>query len=459
MEFMTHFANRQHRWKTLLALAMIVVMFSLIFAQAAFFRPVSAQSSTIDFSTEYSSGDVQVFPYLQAWYTWVNLNGTHMIFLALHSNQVQSPVSAFAGQGYNSSSGSRVFIANALLAMEVYNDTNHNGYLDANYAQGTTELKYTLIMNASQTFNTNAVQKTTTNNIPHYNWGVTYGTVQAILIRADPPGYGYTGGMAASYTNIDHVTISYDYSINKNVTYLKTSYDIGTVTLVPPTDPGVTLQGLSFSLLHTTLAVASHTLNVTAGGVPYDSQVNTDPSLVNVAQLSVDHTKTYEFLFKDNYTLETAPPVNYPAVYVAAPNASLPLGVFGGSNYTPLIRVQDYVRAQLPSIVGLPSTSDLTYANSSLIYRVSYPTWSAYGIKHDPTYVAHFAPSGASSQPPPSQPRHPTTPPESLPITILSAAVITGVVGLVVAVAALSRARKLQQPHETSDSEHKVQLA
>ena len=136
--------------RTVLASMMTMVALLAVVSQVSFFHFVSAQSSSIDLSKEYSSGDVDVFTYLQAWYTWININGTHTIFLALHSNQGQSPVSAFVGQGYNTTSGSKIFVANALLAMEVYNDTNGNGYLDANYGAGTTELKYLLVMNASR---------------------------------------------------------------------------------------------------------------------------------------------------------------------------------------------------------------------------------------------------------------------------------------------------------------------
>jgi hypothetical protein len=414
-----------------LAWMMTMIALITIVAQVPTFHSVSAQSSSIDLSKEYSSGDVDVFPYLQAWYTWININGTHTIFLALHSYQAQSPVSAFVGQGYNTSSGSKVFVANALLALEVYNDTNSNGYLDANYATGTTELKYLLGMNASQTFTPSPVLKTVTSGIAHYGWGVTYGNVQAILIKASPPNYGYTGGLAASYTSIDHVSFSYDYSLNGNTTYLKTSYDIGSVVLVPPTDPGVTLQGLSFSLLHTTLAVASHQLSVVAGSNPYDSQTSTSPSLVTAAHLTVDNGLTYEFRFRDNYTLVKPLPETHPALYVASPSNSLPTGAFNGQDYTPLIRVQDYVRNKLPDFAGLPSTSDLSYASSRLIYRISYPVWSGYGLKHDPTYVAHFVASPVSVPPFPG-----------LLILIIAAIGIVGVFMLVLVVSLISRARR-----------------
>lgn len=416
-------------------------VFSAVFLQACLLQPARAQSSSIDLSQEYSSGDVEVFPYLQAWYTWVNVNGTHTIFLALYSQEA-SPVSFFIGQAYNTSSGSRVFVANALLAMEVYNDTNGNGFLDANYAASTTELTYTLIMNASQTFTPYPVNKTSIDGTPHYRWGITYGNVQAILINATSPDYGYGGGLPASYTAIDHVSLFYDYSIIGNTTYLKTSYEIGIVTLVPPTNPGVTLQGLSLSLLHATLTVSSGQLAVVAGSAPYDSQTNTTPSLVNAAQVTVDNVLAYEFRFKDNYTLLKDPPTSYPAVYLASPSDSIPPNAFEGQWASSLIRVQDYVRASLPDIAGLPASSDFNYNSSKFLYRVSYPTWSGYALQHDPTYVAYFGPGlGPGSLPPL---------PPGLPVTILTIAIVTGFLSLVVAVNGLRIARRPAQLRDES---------
>src|SRR2546422_2419178 len=234
-----------------LALVEMIIILSTVLVQVSIFPTSRALSSSIPVSQEFVSGDVQIFSYLQAWYTWVSINGTHTIFLALHSNQGASPVSAFVGQSYNTSSGSRVFVANALMAMEGYNDTNGNGFLDADYRVPRTELLYTIIMNASQTFTTTPVQKTSSNGIPHYTWGVTYGFVQGDLIKADPTDdYGYGGGLPASALMIDHVSLSYDYSLNGNRTFLKTSYELGNVTLTPPTLPNTTLAGLSLSLLH-----------------------------------------------------------------------------------------------------------------------------------------------------------------------------------------------------------------
>jgi hypothetical protein len=374
---------------------MVVITLFAVVSAALSHNRLLAQSSP-DFSQEYASGDVQILPYSQAWYTWININGTHTIFLAEHSTLIPSPVSAFVGESYNTSTNSRVFIANAIMAIEVYNDTDGNGILDANYATGQTELLYTIVMNASQTFQTTPVTKTSINGDPHYRWGVTYGAIQAILVKnaTGVLGTPYGGGAAAAYLNIDHFTLSYDYSLAGNETFLKTSYEIGNVTPVPPTLPKVTLKGLSLSLLHFTFAISSegYAVRLNGSSVDYDSQTSQTSSGINVAQVIVPDSPAYEFRFNDNYTLLTNPPVSLRAVYEAAAANSLPSGAFQGQGSADLIRVQDYVRAALPSIAGLPSSSEMNLNTSKLIYRISYPTWGGIGIKHDPTYVAYYVP-------------------------------------------------------------------
>jgi len=425
--------------KSALTVVIVVIALSAVVSLALIHPRLLAQSSSVDFSQEYSSGDVQVLPYSLAWYAWINTNGTHTIFLALHSSQYPSPVSAFVGESYNTSTNARVFVANAIMAIEVYNDTDGNGILDANYAAGQTELLWTIMMNASQTFTPTPVAKTSINNLPHYRWGVTYGSVQAILLKsaAGVVGSPYSGGLAASYLNIDHFTLAYDYSIVGNATFLKTSYEIGNMTLVSPTSPNVTLKGLSLSLLHFTLAVSSSPYLVTANTSPYNSQTNSTSSKVDVAKVSIANSLAYEFLFNDNYTLLSNPPVSLRTVYAAVPGNSLPTGALQGSGTQDLIRVQDYVRAALPSIAGLPSSSDLNLNTSRLIYRISYPTWGGVDIKHDPTYVGYFVPN-LSTQIPPGC---------CLAIFIYPALALA-VVGAITAFLVIKRTRKNRTQHE-----------
>jgi multidrug transporter EmrE-like cation transporter len=177
---------------------------------------------------------------------------------------------------------------------------------------------------------------------------------------------------------------------------------MGNVTLVPPTSPNVTLKGLSLSLLHFTFAVSSegYAVRLNGSSIDFDSQTSQTSSGVNLAQVIVPGSLAYEFRFNDNYTLLTNAPVSLRAVYEAASVNSLPSGAFQGQGALDLIRVQDYVRAALPSIAGLPSSSDLNYATSKLIYRVSYPIWKGIGIRHDPTYVGYFVPTLSTPLPP-----------------------------------------------------------
>ena len=382
--------------ESIATIGIVIIALSVVASPAVLNTRLLAQSSSFDTSVEYSSGDVQVLPTSLAWYTWVNVNGTHTIFLALHSTQYPSPVSAFVGESYNTSTNSRVFVANAIMAIEIYNDTDGNGILDANYATGQTELLYTIVMNASQTFSPTPVTKTNINGVPHYRWGVTYGTIQAILVKnaTGVLGTPYGGGAAASYLNIDHFTFSYDYSIAGNASFLKTSYEIGNLTLVPPTLPNVTLKGLSLSLLHFTFAVSSlgYAVRLNGSSTDFDSQISQTSSGINIAQVIVTGSLAYRFRFNDNYTLLTNPPVTLRTAYEAAAANSLPPGAFQGQGALDVIRVQDYVRSVLPNIAGLPASSDLNYSTSKLIYRISYPARGGIGLKHDPTYVAYYVP-------------------------------------------------------------------
>src|SRR5205823_13916182 len=88
------------RSRILVVVLLALVAFSPVFLQAP--GLAKAQSSSIPLSQEYASGDIQV-PYyaggtLLLWYSWISINGTHVMFLALHSNQADSPVFSFVGQ-------------------------------------------------------------------------------------------------------------------------------------------------------------------------------------------------------------------------------------------------------------------------------------------------------------------------------------------------------------------------
>src|SRR5436309_1495449 len=81
------------RSRIFVVVLLALVAFSTVFLQAP--GLAKAQSSSIPLSREYASEDIQVAYYaggtLLLCYSWININGTHVMFLALHSNQAYSP--------------------------------------------------------------------------------------------------------------------------------------------------------------------------------------------------------------------------------------------------------------------------------------------------------------------------------------------------------------------------------
>jgi hypothetical protein len=266
----------------------------------AFPAGAGSGASGIDTSQAYASGFISGSQ--GAWYTWVNVQGVKLVFLALYSPVYNSPVFTFVGQEYNSSSGNPVFVGNSLMLMEVFNDTNHNGILNANYTSGHSELKFTVIMNSSQSFTSTPVSENSSDGVSNFHWGIDYRGIDAFLIIPDNQSSGYEGGTSASKVALDHFAVSYDYSITNSTARLESKYDIGNFTLVPNTgdqsgNRTVNLNGLSLALFFSTETISpkSYSVKTTALG--------SSGSLLSNAKVLIENSTAFEFLFNDNYTL------------------------------------------------------------------------------------------------------------------------------------------------------------
>jgi len=138
--------------------------------------------------------------------------------------------------------------------------------------------------------------------------------------------------------------------------------------------------------------------------------------------------------------LLTSTPATYPAVYAAASSNSLPTNAFQDQGALAVIRAQDYVKASLPNIAGLPASSDLNYSSSKLIYRISYPTWGGIGIKHDPTYVGYYVPNPLAI----------STPVPWDPTIIVYLAVALAAVAAIVVLIVIKGTRRTRTPSQNS---------
>jgi hypothetical protein len=81
-----------------------------------------------------------------------------------------------------------------------------------------------------------------------------------------------------------------------------------------------------------------------------------------------------------------------------------------------------------PRIGNLQEAINLDYGVSSFLYRVCYPKWDGYRIKHDPTYLAYLG----STAVPEIQP----------PLSLIITAALLGLIALTVALTELRKTRK-----------------
>jgi len=390
-------------------LAVLLFSFVVVFQPVVASAPISPQlqnSPALTFvNEEYANGTiVPSNSPLQVWYNWVNVSGTQIINYAMYTTpewNYSVPIANIIGQHLRVADGSEVFVASAIDGMEVYRDMNGDGIPQANFTSGDSEILYFMYSNMSKTYSMTPIQKVLENNVTHYQWGFTYGKVGAYLQNA-------TVHVGVDVRMIlDHLTLSYDFSVNGNVSNLKTSFDIGKAENIEVFDPvakeyvnssDFSLNGLSLSLLYATATYASKPYSTSVNGQPYNSSTAESPAVdAETAQIAVNDTRAYDFIFGGNYTLsrgennETYPAniETYEAKAEAAAISSLPIKIFGPvvrgiSFFTDELNLADLFGGSWPSI-------NTNYDASSLVYRICFPVWDGMQIMHDPVYVGYVA--------------------------------------------------------------------
>jgi hypothetical protein len=240
-------------------------------------------------------------------------------------------------------------------------------------------------MNTSDSYSMISIQKTIESGVPHYLWGFTYVNVSAFLQNITV-GYG-----VAAKLMLDHITVSYDFSLDGNVSNLKTSFDIGKVTSIDVLDSSQpSLDGLSLALLYPTTISSSNPCSAYVNGEPYNSETANDSAVnTDVASVAVGGTKAYDFVFGGNYTLvRDATSKTYETKAEAAAPSSIPTQIYGSAVWQ-----TSFFKDELPlSDLFGGSWSDFTmdYDASLLIYRLCFPVWDGAQIQCDPVYVGYL---------------------------------------------------------------------
>ena len=195
----------------------------------------------------------------------------------------------------------------------------------------------------------------------------------------------------------EHLTLNYDFSVDGNVSNLKTSFDIGKVTNLDILDSSQfsSFDGLSLALLYATATYTSTSYSTSVNGQPYNSSTADSALDANIAEVKVEDVKAYDFVFGGNYLLhrdksnETyqANIETYEAKAEVAPIAGLP------TIYGPTVRSISFFRDHL-NLADLFGGSwpniNSNYEASSLIYRICFPVWDGMQIEHDPVFVGYI---------------------------------------------------------------------
>lgn len=393
----------------------------------------SQEVEDIDTNLEYSNGSISSpHPELSLWYTWINTSDTQIIYLAYQSQILNPPVITFLGQHYHTENGTEIFVGNTLTAMEVYNDTNGNGVPDADFVTGSSEIMYYFMVNSSVSFVITPIKKSMVDDLPHYTWGVRYQTIDGFLLFEDQS--------PAASVMLDYMEFSYDFYIQNNVSYLKTNFDIGELLEIIPRsfqDVNVTLDGLSLALFYGTTVITSKPYTTLVDGKPYNS--TTAPAVAEPTELGeirVGDAKAYEFVFGQNYTLfKDSQQEIYGSQSTAVAKTSVSSGIRMSVEWL-LSSLEQVLSNLFPKISSMQTAITLDYNVSSFLYRVCYPLWDGFRLKHDPTYVAYLSAASTLGIPPP-------IPELAPPIQFLVAAALIGLVALAVALINLRKTRKV----------------
>jgi hypothetical protein len=305
------------------------------------------------------------------------------------------PVVNLVGQHLKLADGSEVFVASALDKFEVYRDLNGDEIPQGNFVPAGGEILYYMFMNTSTSASPTPIQKTFVGGVPHYQWGFRYEDVYAYFLQPKSAG----GVDTVAKLIFDHIMFSYDFSVNANVSNLKTNFDIGEVSSLDVfNSSNFSFNGLSLSLLYPTSTYASQQFSTSVNGQSYNPSATENSTIIaDNAQVTVGNVKAYEYVFGGNYALnrgennETnqADIQTYEAKTEVASISSLPFQIYG-----PAVRSISYFRDELNlnTLFG-GSWADINtdYGSSSMVYRVCFPVWDGLQIVHDPIYVGYIS--------------------------------------------------------------------
>ncbi|MHA2096649.1 MAG: hypothetical protein ACW98F_18695, partial [Candidatus Hodarchaeales archaeon] len=308
-------------------------------------------------------------------YAWVNSNSSEFLSITMFDDIYKVALfRPFFGQAYKVET-SEFFVGTILTGFELFQDTNGNNVLDQ-----LEELKYYIMLNASQEYILPTITKTITANFTRYDWKVCYLDIDGFF---DP----YEGPYMTR-TQIESVNLSYTYEVHANHTELKLAiemgewdaytfdFDINTYEIIRIED--VDLSNYSLSILFGTTVSSEE---------PFELTMHNGSTGLEDLRVEVNGVPIFQSLFQDTYDLglsgstyqATAAPASVDTLYDAQ------LQVWG----TP-VHLYTWWENWFPSMSNLTTVPGMGLEEVSFLYRIFYPTWGGKPFIHDPRYLALF---------------------------------------------------------------------
>ena len=337
---------------------------------------------------------------------------------------------------------SMFYLSNGIAGFEIFNDTNHNGYIDS-----VNEIEYFVMLNATQGFEFSPITKQINNNSVVYQWTSHYYNIDGFPLNTEPQ----TGNEMKKII-IPSFNITYTLTDSVNTSSLSIQYDIGAFDAFTFTvdqnyndirTGTIDLSGLGLSMLYT--SVIRSFQNVTR-------EETSNNGVISNINFKYGSNSIFESNLDDSYRLandQTKLPVK---TVIVQPETLLPDETnFWRINNDYLSELKGY-NSSINDLPGIPSDSVPTQILFN--YRINYPLWDGQVIHHDPVFtankngIANISPH--TSYPTSTTPTIPTSPGTQLPFTFPSLDTFTllfvsGLAGiLVIGIVVVSERRKLK---------------
>ena len=339
------------------------------------FNPVNASiQQDIPVEEEYSSGTISNH-ISRLSYVWVHTNETSFLSLTMYDGisgmSGIAPFYPFFGQSFNVSNNP-FFVGTVITGFELYQDSNDNKVLDLKE-----ELKYYVMLNASQSIMLPQIERTTTDNKRIYTWKVSYLEVDGFF-QSDTPQKNIK-------TIIDSVNLTYTFVISGNYSELKLAIEMGAWDAYEFKFDGdqevrledVDLSSYSLSILFGTTVSSENPISIS---------VTNETTGISDAIIKVKGVPIFQSLFQDNYDLGLNGSA-FPAYATPASNETIEEQETAWRTPSALYNWWGSFFSNMSELTTLPP---LGIEEVSFLYRICYPIWNGEPFNHDPRYRALF---------------------------------------------------------------------